>query len=76
MKDVRSQGGGGSSSTDIFLTRGYGGSSDMDVRTFLVQKTSNFSKFMVCPHRRRLSQCGHFTDKRGGGQGRPLWKAP
>jgi len=30
---------------------------------FLVQKTSEFSKFLVCPHRQeRLSQCGQ-----GGG---------
>jgi len=32
-------------------------------------KTSDFSKFMVCPHgqwggRRRVSQCGYFTNKR------------
>jgi len=27
-----------------------GGSLDVDVRTFMVQKTSDFSKFMVCPH--------------------------
>jgi len=38
-------------------------------------KTSDFSKFMVCPHEQ-----GHFAD-RGGGQsfailcGRPLWTA-
>jgi len=35
IKDVRNQGGGGSS--------------DVDVRTFC-QKASDFSKFMVCPH--------------------------
>jgi len=30
--------------------------------------TSDFSKFMVCPHGQEgegLSQCGHFSDKRG-----------
>jgi len=24
-----------------------------------------FSKFMMCPHRQRGRQCGHFSDKRG-----------
>jgi len=48
---------------------------------FLVQKTSDFSKFMVYPHGQgRLSQCGHFAVK--GGQffanlcGHVLWTAP
>jgi len=36
-----------------------------------VQKTSDFSKFMVCPHGQGegeggLSQCVHFSDKEGG----------
>jgi len=31
-------------------------------------KTSDFSKFMVCPHRKgELKQCGHFSDKGEGG---------
>jgi len=39
---------------------------------FSVQKTSEFSKFIVCPHGlgdgvEGLSQCGHFSDKRGWG---------
>jgi len=37
---------------------------------FLVQKpkTSDFSKFIVFPHGQGgLNQCGHFSDKRGGG---------
>jgi len=30
----------------------------------LVKKTSDVSKFMVCPHGQGgLSQCGHFSDK-------------
>jgi len=32
---------------------------------FFCNKTSDFSKFMVCPHGqggRGLSQCGHFSD--------------
>jgi len=30
-------------------------------------KTSDFSKFMVCPHGQEgLSQCGYFADKGGG----------
>jgi len=33
---------------------------------FFVQKTREFSKFMVCPHGQGwLSQCGHFSDKGG-----------
>jgi len=36
---------------------------------FLVQKTSDFSKFMVCLHGQgSLSPYGHFIDKEGGGQ--------
>jgi len=38
-----------------------------DDRIFWRQKTLDFSKFMVCPHgQERLSQCGHFADKRRG----------
>jgi len=34
---------------------------------FLVQITSDFSKYMVCLHGQGgLSQCGHFVDKRKG----------
>jgi len=55
------------SSADILQTSGEGGSSDADVRTFLCKKTSDFSKFIVCPHGKRegggLNQCGHFADK-------------
>jgi len=35
---------------------------------FLVKNTSDFSKFMVCPHgqrRRGVEQCGHFANKGG-----------
>jgi len=35
---------------------------------FLVQKSSKFSKFMVCSHGQGgLSQCGHLADKGEGG---------
>jgi len=47
---------------------------------FLAQKTSDISKFMVCPHGQGgFSQCGHFVDKWEEGQffailcGRLLW---
>jgi len=71
IKSVHSQ---GFSSSDIFRTRG---SSDVEVRTFWCKKTSNFSKFMLCPHGQGeggLSQCEQFSDKgevikRGGGGG-------
>jgi len=34
---------------------------------FLIQKTPDFSKFMVSPHGQgELSQCGNFVNKRGG----------
>jgi len=34
---------------------------------FFGRKTSNFSKFMMCPHgQRELSHCGHFSDNGGG----------
>jgi len=42
IKDVRSEGG--------FVQCGQGGSSDADVRTLWRKKTSDFSKFMMCPH--------------------------
>jgi len=46
MKDLRSQ-GGGLFSTDIFRTRGF-----LQIRTsaLLLQKTSDFLKFLVSPH--------------------------
>jgi len=63
-----------------------GGSSDVDGRPhFLATKTSDFSKFIVCPHGqggRGLSQCGNFVDNGRGGQffeilcRHPLWTAP
>jgi len=60
IKDVRGQGGRGLSSADILRT-------DMDVRSFWCKKTSDLSKFMVCPHEQGgLKQCGHFADKREG----------
>jgi len=77
----RPQSGGGGSSADILRTRGRG-SSDLDILHFLAQKTSDFPKFMVCPYGqggKGLNQCGHFTDKEGGGEffpilcGRLLW---
>jgi len=47
---------------------------------FFVQKTKDFSKFMICPQGKGgLSQCRHFVDKGEGGQffailcGRLLW---
>jgi len=36
----------------------------MRTSAFIRAKTSDFSKFVVCPHgKRRLSQYGHFVDK-------------
>jgi len=36
----------------------------MQTSAILVQKTPNFSKFIVCPHEQdMLSQCGHSSDK-------------
>jgi len=44
-------------SADILRTRGVlqgeGGSSDADMRTFWRKKTSDFSKFVVCPYGQR-----------------------
>jgi len=62
IKDVRSQG--------EFVQCGHfsdkGSFFKCERPHFLVQKSSNFSKFMVCPHgQRELSQCGHFSDKGG-----------
>jgi len=51
------------SSADIFRFFGCGRPN------FLAQKTSEFSKFMVCQHGqggRGLSQCEHFSDKGEG----------
>jgi len=65
IKDVHSRGEG-------VVQCGQGvSSSDTDVRTFSA-KNLDFSKFMVCPHgtdKRGLTnnQCGHFSDKGGGG---------
>jgi len=71
----------GLSSVVILQTR-WGGSSGANVRTFWCKKTSDFSKFMVCPlgqGERGLSQCGQWGI---GGQFFPilcgclLWTAP
>jgi len=43
IKDVRNQEGGYLSSADIFLSMGFS-------KIERPQKTSNFSKFIVCPH--------------------------
>jgi len=47
-----------------------GGEGVLQMRTphFLAQKTSEFSKFMVCPHEQGegLSKCRHFADKGEG----------
>jgi len=65
-----------------FFGQGEGGSSDTDVRTFWEQKTSDFSKFMVCSHGQGgLSQCGHFFGQRvvnffANFCGHLLWTAP
>jgi len=60
IKDVRSQGERGFVQSGYFADKGEG------VIHFLEQKTSDFSKFMVCPcGQGGLSQCGHFADKRG-----------
>jgi len=64
IKDVRTQ--GGLSSADK------GGSLDADVRTFWCKKTSDSSKFMVCPHEqgggeRSLSQPVRTFFGQGGG---------
>jgi len=82
IKDFRSQGVEGLSSADILQTRGEG-VLQMWTSALLGAKTSEFSKFMGCPHAQGgwgLRQCGHFTDKRGQlfaiWWGRPLWTAP
>jgi len=44
-----------------------GGVFQMRTSAFLVQKTSDFSKCMVCPHGQGgLRQCKHFSDKGDG----------
>jgi len=59
IKDIRNQGGGGRLfSADILRTREI-----LQMRTSILfgAKTSDFSKFMVCPHgqgMRGLNQCG------------------
>jgi len=61
IKYVRSWGG------SPVRSRGEGGLSDADVRTFSAKNTSDFSKFMVCPHGQEgSSQCRHFSDKGEG----------
>jgi len=47
IKDVRNQ-GEGVCPVQNFADKG--GSSDVDICTFLPQKTLDFWKFMVCPH--------------------------
>jgi len=63
-------GGGGLSSVDTF-GQGRRGVLRMRTPALLAKKTSDFSKFIVCPHgqevRREVSQCGHFADKCGRG---------
>jgi len=59
---------GGLSSVDVLRTRGEGFLRCGRPR-FLLQKTSEFSNFMVCPHgqgEERLSQCGHIADTERG----------
>jgi len=64
IKDVLNQEGGGVDPVRTFYSQ---------ERLFrcgrphiLVQNTSDFSKFMVCPHgQRRLNQCGHFATRVG-----------
>jgi len=59
------------SSAGIFRTWGKG-SLGADARTFWCKKTSDFSKFLVCPHGQGrgggVSQCGYFVDKERGGK--------
>jgi len=67
IKDIRGQ-GEGVVQCGHFSDKGGGGSSDVDVRTFWC-KSSDFSKFMVCPREQRgrgLNQCGHFANKAEG----------
>jgi len=80
IKDVRSQ---GFVQCGHFADKGGGKVLQMRTSARFGTKTSDFSKFMVCPHGQGgLSQCGHFSDKRGGGQFfeilcvRLLWTAP
>jgi len=53
-----------------FADKGGGGFFRCGRPHFLAQKTSDFSKFMMCPHgqegRGGLRQCGHFADKEVG----------
>jgi len=47
---------------------GWMGFFNADVQIFLLQKTYNFSKIMVCPQgENRLRQCRRFSDKLGRG---------
>jgi len=77
IKYVRSQGRGGG--CPMLTFSGQGGSSDVD-SAYFGAKTSDFSKFMVCPHgQERLSQCDIFRKRVEGCQffadvfnGRPL----
>jgi len=48
-------------STVILRTRG--GVFRCERPHFLVQKTSNFSKFMMCSHEQGARECEHFVDK-------------
>jgi len=49
-----------------FANKGRGGISDADVRTLWCKKTSDFSKFMVCPHGQKgrgVEPVRNFADK-------------
>jgi len=77
IKDVRSQRGGSLFNAD----KGRGVFFRCGRPHFLVQITSDFLKFMVCPHGQGgLSQCWHFADRGEEGRfcadfyGRPLLK--
>jgi len=73
IKDFRSQG--------VCLVQKFCGQGTRQMRTshFLVQKTSDFSKFMLCPHGQGFEPVRTFFGKRGRGSifcRRLLWTAP
>jgi len=50
-----------------FEDKGIGVSSDADVRTFWCKNFGSFEIYGVSARTRELSQCGHFSNKVGGG---------
>jgi len=79
IKVVRSQGEEELSSEDIFSNKGEDRSSDAPFFTLFKAKTSDFSKFILCPYEKESVRT--FCGRGGGGQifnflcGRLLWMA-